>query len=56
VRILDDARAIGYRAIRLDTLPQMGDAQSLYAKLGFRDIEPYYATPIAGTRFMEMKL
>jgi len=56
LRILDDARAIGYRAIRLDTLPQMGDAQSLYSKLGFRDIDPYYATPIAGTRFMEMQL
>lgn len=56
VRILDDARAIGYRTIRLDTLPQMADAQSLYSKLGFRDIDPYYATPIAGTRFMEMKL
>ncbi len=56
LQILDQARAIGYRVIRLDTLPQMGDAQSLYAKLGFRDIDPYYATPIAGTRFMEMEL
>ena len=56
LRILDEARAIGYREIRLDTLPQMGDAQALYVGLGFRDIEPYYKTPILGTRFMEMDL
>ncbi len=56
LRILDEARILGYRTIRLDTLPQMGDAQALYGKLGFRDIDPYYDTPIAGTRFMELVL
>jgi len=56
LRILDEARKLGYRAIRLDTLPQMADAQALYAGLGFRDIEPYYDSPIAGTRFMELTL
>lgn len=56
LRILDEARTLGYRAIRLDTLPQMGDAQALYPGLGFRDIEPYYDTPIPGTRFMELDL
>ncbi len=52
LRLLDEARALGYQEIRLDTLPMMGDAQALYASLGFQDIEPYYDTPIAGTRFM----
>ncbi len=56
LRVVNEARAIGYRVIRLDTLPQMGDAQSLYSRLGFRDIEPYYDSPISGTRFMEMTL
>ena len=56
LRILDEARKLGYRAIRLDTLPQMGGAQALYAGLGFRDIAPYYETPIQGTRFMELTL
>lgn len=56
LRIVDEARRLGYRAMRLDTLPQMGDAQALYAGLGFRDIEPYYNTPIMGTRFMELNL
>ena len=53
---LAEARRLEYSEIRLDTLPMMGDAQSLYASLGFHDIAPYYNTPIAGTRFMGKKL
>ncbi len=55
-RDLDEARQLGYDEIRLDTLPMMGDAQSLYISLGFVDIDPYYDTPIAGTRFMALRL
>ena len=55
-RVLDEARRLGYAEIRLDTLPMMGDAQALYVALGFADIEPYYDTPIAGTRFMAKRL
>ncbi|MBY0495729.1 MAG: GNAT family N-acetyltransferase [Cyanobacteria bacterium] len=53
---LDEARRLRYSEIRLDTLPMMGDAQSLDVSLGFSDIAPYYDTPIAGTRFMSKKL
>ena len=53
---LAEARRLEYSEIRLDTLPMMGDAQSLYVSLGFRDIAPYYDTPIAGTRFMAKRL
>ena len=49
---IEEARRIGYEEMRLDTLPMMTAAQSLYVAMGFRDIAPYYATPIAGTRFM----
>jgi GNAT superfamily N-acetyltransferase len=56
LRLMDEARALGYEEIRLDTLPMMGDAQALYAALGFTDIPPYYDTPIAGTRFMARRL
>jgi ribosomal protein S18 acetylase RimI-like enzyme len=54
--ICEHAKALGYREIRLDTLPNMREAQALYEALGFRDIEPYYDTPIAGTRFMARTL
>jgi putative acetyltransferase len=54
--LLREAKAAGYTEIRLDTLPMMGDAQSLYVALGFRDIPAYYDTPIAGTRFMAKTL
>jgi ribosomal protein S18 acetylase RimI-like enzyme len=55
-RVIDHARRLNYTEIRLDTLPMMGDAQALYVALGFHDIAPYYGTPIAGTRFMALRL
>lgn len=54
--IVGVARDIGYRELRLDTLPDMIEAQSLYARLGFVRIAPYYDTPVAGTVFMALKL
>jgi ribosomal protein S18 acetylase RimI-like enzyme len=54
--IMREAVRIGYREIRLDTLPTMAEAQSLYRKLGFVPIAPYYKTPITGTVFMARTL
>jgi ribosomal protein S18 acetylase RimI-like enzyme len=56
IALMAHAAKAGYREMRLDTLPMMGAAQRLYESLGFRDIPPYYDTPIPGTRFMACTL
>jgi putative acetyltransferase len=55
--IISEARGIGYSAIRLDTVePVMKDAVAIYRRLGFQEIPPYCANPIAGALYMELKL
>lgn len=51
-RVLEEARAIGYAEIVLDTLPMMTEAQRLYEAFGFRDIPPYRPNPIEGSRYL----
>src|SRR5579859_896549 len=56
-RIITEARRIGYRRMRLDTVePVMGDAVAMYRKIGFHEIEPYRANPMAGAMYMELML
>jgi putative acetyltransferase len=50
------ARHIGYNELRLDTLPTMASAQSLYHRLGFTEISPYNSKHLPGTRFYALKL
>ncbi|HEX4779209.1 MAG TPA: GNAT family N-acetyltransferase [Usitatibacter sp.] len=54
--VIDEARGLGYGVLKLDTLPQMAEAQGLYADLGFVPTIPFNDTPIAGTRYLGLAL
>ena len=55
--ILSEAREIGYRRMRLDTLPgRMDQAISLYRSIGFKEVAPYYNNPAPETLYMELTL
>jgi putative acetyltransferase len=43
--VIDAARTAGYRVMRLDTSIRQTEARTLYQRLGFREIAPYYELP-----------
>lgn len=54
--LLSDARAVGYRELKLDTLEWMRDARRLYERLGFAQCSPYYHNPLPGAVYMSIAL
>ena len=52
--VVEEARRIGYKRMRLDTAFE--PALSLYLSLGFKEIPPYQHVPIEGVIFMELDL
>jgi putative acetyltransferase len=56
-RIIEEARDLGYRRIRLDTIAsRMSDAVALYRSLGFREVPPDCDSPFPDAIFMELGL
>jgi putative acetyltransferase len=56
-RIISEARGIGYKRMRLDTVePVMKDAVAMYRRFGFREIAAYRPNPMPGTLYMELVL
>lgn len=55
--VVERARELGYRKMRLDTIRgRMDAAIALYRSMGFVDIAPYFDSPIPGTLFLEKPL
>jgi GNAT superfamily N-acetyltransferase len=55
--IIAEARRIGYRKMRLDTIgPTMREALQMYLRMGFQEIPPYRHNPLPGAAFLELDL
>lgn len=55
-QVIADARAIGYRAVLLDTFPFLEDAIRLYKKRGFREVPSYNGTPMEQLIYLRLDL
>ncbi|HVZ44065.1 MAG TPA: GNAT family N-acetyltransferase [Ramlibacter sp.] len=47
-RLLEDARALGYRTVRLESLRALQAAHRLYRSVGFVEIDPYAGNSMSG--------
>ena len=54
--LIKNAKKLGYKKMRLDTIGKLKAANRLYDKLGFYEIEPYRENPDKTARFMEYLL
>ncbi len=54
--IIEEAKRLGYKAMRLDTVEAMKEASALYRALGFQPIDAYCYNPLPGAMYFELKL
>ncbi len=55
-KLIDEAKAMGYSRMLLDTLPVLASAMRMYEKLGFKVTAPHAESPVAETVFMSLEL
>jgi ribosomal protein S18 acetylase RimI-like enzyme len=53
---IQEAKNLGYPAVKLDTLASFIPAVNLYKKLGFKEIPPYNYNPFGNVLYMELNL
>ncbi len=56
MQIVNEASALGYSVMRLDTLDSLDSAMRMYAAMGFQRRMPYYANPLPGVVYWERAL
>ena len=54
--IIAKAKVLGYKKMQLDTLQRLDRAIGLYEKMGFKQIQPYYANPLTEVIYWELEL
>lgn len=55
-KIISEAKVIGYEEMVLDTLASLESAVSMYRKMGFIEIEPYYDNPLENVLYFKLTL
>ena len=55
-RLIEEARVIGYKSMKLDTLRSLTQACALYQSLGFIETPPYRFNPIEDVMYMALPL
>ena len=56
LEVIEAARRTGCTNMRLDTVPAMVEAITMYTSMGFVEIPPYRANPVSGAVFLELDL
>ena len=56
MQIVNEATALGYTVMRLDTLETLNSAMQIYTSMGFQRRTPYYANPLPGVVYWERAL
>ena len=54
--VLEAAKRVGYRSVKLDTVPSMKEARALYERMGFMKIPAYYDNAECGSICLEKQI